>query len=101
MTGERRNMTAMRFEERARSAVEAGRYEEALDTLRDGALRAFLVQDVSALEELGAMARDVIEKTSDGYLKARAVEVNRTAQSYRSRSWQALRTRQSSPEPMR
>src|SRR5438445_9303805 len=93
-TDERPDARAVLSDQRegARSAVEAGRYKEALDALHDGALNAFLLQDVSALGELGALAREVIEKASDGYVKARGAEVNRSLQSYRSRSWQALRT---------
>jgi hypothetical protein len=81
--------------ERARTAVEAGRYQEALDALHDGARNAFVLQDVPALEEIGVLARGVIEKAGDGYLKARGAEVNRSVQSYRSRSWHVLRTRKS------
>jgi hypothetical protein len=97
MTSEQRNAAAVLSEQRtdARSAVEAGRYKEALDSLNDGALNAFLLQDVSALGELGALAREVVEKAGDGYVKARGDEVNRRVQSYRSRSWPALRTRES------
>src|SRR5438105_2526287 len=97
MTGERRNATAVLSEqrERARSAVEAGRYKEALDALHDGASNAFVLQDLSALEEIGALARGVVEKASDGYVKARGAEVSRSAQSYRCRSWHVLRTRKS------
>jgi hypothetical protein len=90
MTVEERNAMTMLAEqtERARTAVEEGRYKEALDALDDGALNAFRLQDVSALREIGALAREVVEKTGDGYVKARGAGVNRSAQSYRSRSWQ-------------
>jgi hypothetical protein len=42
--------------ERPRRAVEAARYGKALDALHDGAFNAFLVQDVFALDEIGAVA---------------------------------------------
>jgi hypothetical protein len=103
MTDERRNTTGVLSEqrERARRAVEAGRYKEALDALRDGALNAFVLQDVYALEEIGALARRVVEKASDGYVQARGAEVNRSAQSYRCRSWHVFRTRNPLQQPMR
>ena len=72
---------------RAPKAVAAGSYQEALDDLGDGALNAFLLKDVSALEEIGAFAEEVIEKAGDAYVKARGAEIRRRAQSYRCRSW--------------
>jgi hypothetical protein len=91
MIGERQTATAALSEQRgrARKAVEAGRYAEALAALHDGALNAFLLQDVPALEEIGAVAGEVIEEAGDAYLKARGAEVRRSAQSFRSRSWQS------------
>ena len=100
MTGERRNAMALLSEqtERARTAVETGRYGEALDALHDGAVNAFLLHDVSALEEIGVLARGAIAKTRDGHVKARGAEVNRSAQSYRCRSWHVVRARESLAE---
>ena len=91
MTRERRTAAAALSgqRERARSAVEASRHREALEALQDGAANAFLLHDVSALEEIGALASRVKEKASDGYVKARGAEVVRRAQSYRCRSWQS------------